>query len=198
MENYEPILSFGEETAEIYDDSVRGDEMAIVECLERLAGGGPALELAIGTGRIALPLAARGIRSPPTAPPTNLPTGAEPSFGPRALANLQNPPATRPPPYARTYGVTPLSSPSANLFTFWSVRSMPGGTAIAGLVKRKPRRCTSPIGPLARAARTLCTNRVPPLSGLSSRAQRWKGTCSPTGFEIHSPVSLDLHFSYHT
>jgi SAM-dependent methyltransferase len=62
MENYEPILSFGEDTAEIYDEAPRGDEMAAVAFLEELAGGGPALELAIGTGRIALPLAARGIQ----------------------------------------------------------------------------------------------------------------------------------------
>jgi SAM-dependent methyltransferase len=63
MKNYEPILSFGEETAEIYDDlSQRGDEPATVAFLEQLAGGGPALELAIGTGRIALSLAARGLR----------------------------------------------------------------------------------------------------------------------------------------
>jgi SAM-dependent methyltransferase len=32
-----------------------------VDLLERLAQGGPALELAIGTGRIAIPLAARGV-----------------------------------------------------------------------------------------------------------------------------------------
>jgi len=62
MENYEPILSFGEDTAEVYDDVKRGDEVATVAFLEHLAGGGPALELAIGTGRIALPLAARGVQ----------------------------------------------------------------------------------------------------------------------------------------
>jgi SAM-dependent methyltransferase len=62
MEDYEPGMSFGEDTAEIYDDEPRGDEEAAVAFLEQLAGGGPALELAIGTGRIALPLAARGIR----------------------------------------------------------------------------------------------------------------------------------------
>ena len=32
-----------------------------VECLAELAAGGPALEFAIGTGRVALPLARRGI-----------------------------------------------------------------------------------------------------------------------------------------
>src|SRR5437764_9133485 len=55
-------MSFGEDAAEIYDDEPRGDEVEAVAFLERLAGGGPALELAIGTGRIALPLAATGIR----------------------------------------------------------------------------------------------------------------------------------------
>ena len=62
MKDYEPILSFGEADAATYDDSSRGDEDETVAFLERLARGGPALELAIGTGRIALPLAARGIQ----------------------------------------------------------------------------------------------------------------------------------------
>jgi SAM-dependent methyltransferase len=62
MKDYEPIMSFGEHVARTYDDAQRGDEGAAVAFLEKLAGGGPALELAVGTGRIALPLAARGIR----------------------------------------------------------------------------------------------------------------------------------------
>ena len=63
MEKYEPVMSFDEAAAEAYDDvSQRGDEMETVEFLEQLARGGPALELAIGTGRIALPLSAQGIR----------------------------------------------------------------------------------------------------------------------------------------
>ena len=66
MEHYEPIMSFGEDDAEMYDAepdvSQRGDTLATVSFLEHLAGGGPALELAIGTGRVALPLAARGLR----------------------------------------------------------------------------------------------------------------------------------------
>ena len=62
MENYEPAMSFGEDVAERYDDiAQRGDERATVTFLEQFARGGPALELAIGTGRIALPLAARGV-----------------------------------------------------------------------------------------------------------------------------------------
>ena len=55
-------MSFGEEVAELFGDDLRGDELATVAFLAELAGDGPALELAIGTGRIALPLAARGVR----------------------------------------------------------------------------------------------------------------------------------------
>jgi SAM-dependent methyltransferase len=69
VKDYEPIMSFSEEVAESYDDAQRfsktpsrSDKHAAVAFLETLAGGGPALELAIGTGWIALPLAARGIR----------------------------------------------------------------------------------------------------------------------------------------
>ncbi len=72
MKNYEPVMSFDDEMAEIYDDQAVhaggdpgepsvGDMPATVAFLEKLAHGGPALELAIGTGRIALPLSARGI-----------------------------------------------------------------------------------------------------------------------------------------
>lgn len=61
LKNYEPVMSFGEDAAEGYVDFKRGDEVEAVAFLEQMAQGGPALELAIGTGRIALPLAARGI-----------------------------------------------------------------------------------------------------------------------------------------
>ncbi len=56
------MKSFGADTAAVYDASLRGDEAETVTCLERLARGGPVLELAIGTGRIGLPLSARGLR----------------------------------------------------------------------------------------------------------------------------------------
>ena len=62
VKNYEPAMSFGEDVAEMYGDVQRGDEVAAVAFLAELAGGGPALELAVGAGRIAIPLAARGIR----------------------------------------------------------------------------------------------------------------------------------------
>jgi len=62
MQNYKPEMSFDKNVAESYDDSAnRGDEAATVALLEELARGGPALELAIGTGRIALPLSKRGV-----------------------------------------------------------------------------------------------------------------------------------------
>lgn len=59
---FDPSDSFGPEVAARYDDAPRGDEEAAVARLATLARGGPALELAIGTGRIALPLAATGVR----------------------------------------------------------------------------------------------------------------------------------------
>ncbi len=63
MKNYQPVMSFDTATADAYDDGDgRGDEVATVALLEQLARGGPALELAIGTGRIALPLSDRGLR----------------------------------------------------------------------------------------------------------------------------------------
>ncbi len=55
-----------EDTAERYDD-ISAEMFApqvldpAVDFLARLAGSGPALELAIGTGRVAIPLAARGV-----------------------------------------------------------------------------------------------------------------------------------------
>ena len=61
-----PEDHFGEEVAAHYDDP--SDEMfqpagiePVVDLLAELAGDGAALELGIGTGRIALPLAGRGV-----------------------------------------------------------------------------------------------------------------------------------------
>jgi SAM-dependent methyltransferase len=52
---------FGRQWAAIYDAPGNPDPGPAVDFLAGLAGDGPALELAIGTGRVALPLAARGI-----------------------------------------------------------------------------------------------------------------------------------------
>src|SRR5436190_12074023 len=62
-----PEDHFGERVAERYDQDEGGmfDPSVVepvVDFLAELAGDGPALELGIGTGRIALPLARRGIR----------------------------------------------------------------------------------------------------------------------------------------
>ncbi len=63
VKDFDPVTSFGAEVAAKYDDVLRGDEDdVVVSFFERMAAGGSALELAIGTGRIALPLAARGVR----------------------------------------------------------------------------------------------------------------------------------------
>ena len=56
---------FGERVAATYDETAEvyrpGAADAAAEVLAGLAGGGRALELGIGTGRIALPLARRGV-----------------------------------------------------------------------------------------------------------------------------------------
>jgi hypothetical protein len=62
MRGFDPLRAFGEAVAAEYDDDLRGDEAATVAFLAHVARGGPALELAIGTGRIGLPLADTGIR----------------------------------------------------------------------------------------------------------------------------------------
>ena len=62
VHGYQPIDSFGPDAAAVYDERLRGDEASTVALLTQLSQGGPALELAIGTGRIALPLAAEGLR----------------------------------------------------------------------------------------------------------------------------------------
>jgi 2-polyprenyl-3-methyl-5-hydroxy-6-metoxy-1,4-benzoquinol methylase len=55
--------TYGEHIADVYDawPTVPANAAAIVERLAALADRGPVLELGIGTGRIALPLAARGL-----------------------------------------------------------------------------------------------------------------------------------------
>jgi SAM-dependent methyltransferase len=57
------ITTYGERMAEVYDQwpGLPQNAEAVVACLARLAGRGPVLELGIGTGRIALPLAQHGL-----------------------------------------------------------------------------------------------------------------------------------------
>jgi SAM-dependent methyltransferase len=62
MDGYGPS-TYGDHIADVYDAWFHppSDPGAAVDFLAELAGSGPALELAIGTGRIALPLARRGV-----------------------------------------------------------------------------------------------------------------------------------------
>lgn len=62
MTDYEPS-TYGDAIADLYDE-LHGwhlDTGAAIEALERLAGEGPVLELGVGTGRVAAPLAERGV-----------------------------------------------------------------------------------------------------------------------------------------
>jgi SAM-dependent methyltransferase len=53
--------TYDERCADVYDQWFGHFDEAAVDVLEELAGGGRALELGIGTGVVALPLAARGV-----------------------------------------------------------------------------------------------------------------------------------------
>jgi SAM-dependent methyltransferase len=61
------VITWGQELAEIYDKTnAAGFELSVlnptVDLLAEVARGGPALEFAVGTGRVALPLSTRGLR----------------------------------------------------------------------------------------------------------------------------------------
>lgn len=60
MEPYE-IDTYGESVADVYDEWYATYEERMIDVLSELTGGGRALELGIGTGRIALPLQERGV-----------------------------------------------------------------------------------------------------------------------------------------
>jgi len=53
--------TYGERVAGVYDDWHSDYDPSTIDMLAELAGDGRALELGIGTGRIALPLSARGV-----------------------------------------------------------------------------------------------------------------------------------------
>jgi SAM-dependent methyltransferase len=55
--------SYGDRFADVYDDWYRGlsDVDVAVDALLELAGRGPVLELGVGTGRLAIPLASAGV-----------------------------------------------------------------------------------------------------------------------------------------
>ena len=62
MKDFNPASSFGYAVSRRYDEHLRGDEAETVAFLSRMADGRGALEFAIGTGRVALPLSRTGVR----------------------------------------------------------------------------------------------------------------------------------------
>ena len=63
MAGFDDPAFYGERWAGVYDEHYAGlDPQLAVEFLAARAGSGRVLELAVGTGRVALPLAGRGIR----------------------------------------------------------------------------------------------------------------------------------------
>lgn len=62
MEGYGPS-TYGDAFADVYDDwySDLGDATSTADVIDALAAGGPVLELGVGTGRLAVPLAQRGV-----------------------------------------------------------------------------------------------------------------------------------------
>lgn len=63
MEGYD-ASTYGDRFADVYDDWYGDltDADACVDLIAELAGDGPVLELGVGTGRLAIPLAGRGLR----------------------------------------------------------------------------------------------------------------------------------------
>ena len=61
MGDYDPGR-YGEDWAQDYDALFDHLDHATVDAIVELAGGGPVLEFGIGTGRLALPVAARGVK----------------------------------------------------------------------------------------------------------------------------------------
>jgi SAM-dependent methyltransferase len=62
LDEYDPG-AYGREIARDYDSRYRSipDTEAAIHCLTQLAGGGPVLEMGVGTGRLALPLQRLGL-----------------------------------------------------------------------------------------------------------------------------------------
>lgn len=60
MDEYRPE-TYGERIADVYDELYAEYDPAAISLLSQLAGGGRALELGIGTGRIAVPLKQAGV-----------------------------------------------------------------------------------------------------------------------------------------
>ena len=78
-------ITWGPDLAEVYDDTYAAGFAPsvldpVVGLLGELAGSGPALEFAVGTGRVALALSARGIPCMAWSCRGPWPTGCSPSL----------------------------------------------------------------------------------------------------------------------
>ena len=62
MNNFDPIGKWDAEVAKRYEKHMRGDEEEAAKFLSSYAEGSSALEFAIGTGRIAIPLMKKGVQ----------------------------------------------------------------------------------------------------------------------------------------
>lgn len=60
-QHVDPAAEYGENCAEFYDEIYGSVSPGVLSKLQELSGGGRVLELGLGTGRMALPLAARGV-----------------------------------------------------------------------------------------------------------------------------------------
>ena len=61
MQTVSDPAAYGDGCAEFYDELYASVEPGLLNCLQQLAGDGPVLELGLGSGRIAIPLANRGL-----------------------------------------------------------------------------------------------------------------------------------------
>jgi hypothetical protein len=110
VEDYD-APTYGDRIADVYDDWYANlDPGPAAAFLAELAGDGRALELAIGTGRIALPLTTRGVevdgidasermverlRAKPAATRSPSPSATSRTSGPRARSASSTSPSTR-------------------------------------------------------------------------------------------------------
>jgi SAM-dependent methyltransferase len=169
VDGYEPS-TYGDRFAEVYDDWY-GDVTDAAACTEAIAalvaavGGGPVLELGIGSGRLALPLAERGLEvhgvDASAAMVARLRDKAGGSRVPVTIGDMAELPLVDPPPFAvvlvafNTFFNVPseegqrrclarvhdVLAPDGVLVLEAFVPDAPGGTGIDGALT--PRRITT-------------------------------------------------------
>ncbi|MDH3464222.1 MAG: class I SAM-dependent methyltransferase, partial [Acidimicrobiia bacterium] len=93
MDTYRPD-TYGEFIAAHYDERYPGVQPSMIDRLAEIGGAGPVLELGIGTGRVAIPLADRGVEvhGLDASPPMVEKMKAKPGGGdiPVAIRNMED------------------------------------------------------------------------------------------------------------